>query len=235
VTDLAYEIDGMQVDIIRKPIKNLHLAIYPPNGRIRLAVPLRTSDATIRGLLATRTPWIRKHLRSVKEHEWEPPREYLSGETHYVGGNPLLMKLIYRDAPPSVNKIANESVELYVRPGSSLEKRRQVYAEWLRLELKRRIEQVLLYWKERTGLETKTWEVKQMKTKWGSCNIRRRHITINLELARKSEASLRYVVLHELLHFRVRMHNKEYTAHLTNIMPNWRLIKSELNNFTTSL
>ena len=235
MTELAYEIDGIQVDIIRKPIKNLHLAIYPPNGRIRLAVPLRTSDATIRGLLATRTPWVRKHLRAVLEHEWEPPREYLSGETHYVAGIPLLMKVVYRDATPEVKKIANETIELFVRPGSSLDKRRQVYTEWLRAELKRRIEQVLLYWKERTGLTTDTWEVKQMKTKWGSCNIRRRHIIINLELARKSETSLRYVVLHELLHFRIRKHTSEYTGLLANFMPNWRLIKAELNNFTTAL
>jgi predicted metal-dependent hydrolase len=235
VTAIAYEIDGVQVDVIRKSIKNLHLAIYPPNGRIRLAVPLRTSEATIRGLLATRTPWIRKHLRSVMEHAWEPPREYLSGETHFVAGIPLLMKVIYRDAPPEVKKIANETIELYVRPSATLEKRRQVYTEWLRAELKQRVEAAFNFWQQRTGMTTGTWEVKLMKTKWGSCSIRRRHITINLELARKSENGLRYVVLHELLHYRIPKHNREFTDLLTQFIPSWRLIRNELNDFTMSL
>lgn len=235
MTEAVYEIAGLKVDVIRKSIKNLHLAVYPPNGRIRLAVPLRTSEATIRGLLATRTPWIRKHLQTISERDWESPRQYVTGETHYVAGSPLLLKINLRDEVPHMKRIGNEGIELTVRPGTSRDKRRQVYMEWLRGELKRRIEQALVYWEAKTGLAPNTWEVRQMKTKWGSCNIRRRHITLNLELARKSETSLRYVVLHELLHFRIRKHTSEYTDLLTQFIPSWRLIRNELNDFTMSL
>lgn len=224
-------IGNISVDVVKKDIKNLHLAVYPPSGRVRIAAPLRVKDEAIRLCAISRIPWIRKHQTKFRAQERQTPREYVSGESHYYKGKRYLLNVIYHDAPPRVIIRNKKYIDLYVRPGSSQAKRGEVMIEWYRQQLKAVMPVLIHKWEKETGIRVNDWQVKQMKVKWGTCNIKAKRIWINLELIKKPELYLEYIILHEMLHLLERTHNERYKEHLSKFMPHWRLYKEELNRF----
>ena len=225
VSDISAEVEW-------KRIKNVHLTIYPPDARIHVSAPMFMSEEAVRLFLVSKQVWIKQRVSQIIEQNRQTPREYVSGENHYYKGHRYRLKVVYHNSPARVEIQGNEYIVLYVREGASKERRAEVLKEWYRTEFKAMLPALVEKWEKIIGVKANKWEVKQMKTLWGSCNCRTHNITFNLELIKKPLHCIEYIVVHELLHIIVRLHNEEYTNLLTHYLPNWRQIKEELNKFT---
>ncbi len=227
-------VSDITIDVVRKDIKNLHLAVYPPTGRVRIATPLNVDDEAVRLFAISKLSWIKKHRRSFANQRRETKREYVSGESHYVEGRRYLLNVIYHNATPKVEIRNKTYIDLYVRPNSSTEQRERVMTEWYRRRLKDKIPILIKKWQKIIGVQVTDWKVKQMKTKWGTCKAELNQIWLNLELAKKPLASLEYIIVHELVHLLERHHNDRFTALMDKFMPQWRLHQAELNQLILS-
>jgi len=223
-------ISDIIIDVVRKDIKNIHLGVYPPTGRVRLAAPLQVSEDAIRLFAISKLAWIKRNQRKFEGQERITPREFLNRESHYYMGERYLLNIIEADAPPKVILKNKTYIDLFFRPGTPTFKRLEIMNEWYRVQLKKLIPDLIEKWEKILGVAVDEWQVKQMKTKWGSCNIEQRRIWINLELAKKPERCLEYIIVHEMIHLLKRHHNDRFHHHLENHLPNWRQLKDELNH-----
>lgn len=222
-------VNGLVVDVVRKDIKNLHLAVYPPNGRVRVAAPLRVDDEAVRLAVISRLAWIKRQQSKFDGQERQSAREYVSRESHYYQGNRYLLNVVYHDAPPKVVIRNKTTLDLFVRTGSDTAQRERVLLAWYRKQLKHMIPPLIAKWEAIVGVEVADWGVKQMKTKWGTCNIEARRIWLNLELVKKPVHCLEFITVHEIVHLLERHHNDRFVAHMDKFMPQWRLFRDELN------
>ncbi|MBU4419953.1 MAG: M48 family metallopeptidase, partial [Proteobacteria bacterium] len=192
-------ISNIKIDVVRKNIKNIHLAVYPPTGRVRIAAPLKVNDDAIRLFAISKLGWIKRHQRKFEGQERITPREYKNRESHYFQGTRYLLNIIEKDAPPRVILKNKTYIDLYVRPETQVEKRHKILTEWYRVELKKQIPAIIEKWERVLSIKVNEWQVKQMKTKWGSCTIEKKRIWINLELAKKPDYCLEYIIVHEMV------------------------------------
>jgi len=227
-------ISDITIDVIRKDILNIHLAVYPPLGRVRLAAPLNVSDDAIRLFAVSKLAWIKRNQRKFEGQERIAPREFKNRESHYFRGQRYLMNIIEVDAPPKVILKNKTYIDLYVRPRTPTDKRLEVMNEWYRVQLKNQIPGLIAKWEEKMNIKVSEWQVKQMKTKWGSCNIEAKRLWINLELAKKPEHCLEYIIVHEMVHLLERHHNDRFHYLLETYLPNWKQLKTELNQLPVS-
>jgi len=223
------DINGLVVDVVRKDIKNLHLAVYPPNGRVRVATPLRVGDEAVRLAVISKLLWIKRQQTKFKEQDRQSEREYVSGESHYFQGARYRLNVIRREGAGQVVIRNKRTIDLYVRPISSTAQRERVMTAWYRACLKETIPPLIATWEKITGLKVEDWGVKKMKTRWGTCNIEAGRIWLNLELAKKSARCLEYIVVHEMVHLLERHHNDRFRVLMNQFLPQWQLIRDELN------
>ncbi|WP_256999956.1 M48 family metallopeptidase [Candidatus Methanoperedens nitratireducens] len=214
---------------MRKDIKNLHLGVYPPNGRVRIATPLKIDDEAVRLFAISKMAWIKKQKLKFETQERQSERRFVSGESHYYRGKRYLLNVIYHNAPPRVEIRKINCIDLYVREGSTDEKREKVLTEWYRKQLKDQIPALIDKWQKIIGVEVCDWGIKRMKTKWGTCTIADCRIWLNLELAKKPEHCLEYIIVHEMVHLIERNHNDCFVAYMDKFMPHWHFYKEELN------
>jgi predicted metal-dependent hydrolase len=233
-TNSYLQLGSIEVLIVRKPVKNLHLSILPPAGRVRVTSPERMKDDAIRTLLATRLPWIKKQQRKFAGQERQTKRGYLSGESHYFFGKRHRLELLYKPEVPSVALKGKNKIILQVRPKSSIVKRQEVLTKWYREQLYPVVEELMTKWQQEIGVKANSWSIKQMKTRWGTCNHKTARVLINLELAKKPIACIEYVVVHELLHIIEKKHDERFVALMNKYFPKWRSVKEELNRFILS-
>ncbi len=222
-------VNGLVVDVVRKDIKNLHLAVYPPNGRVRVSVPLRVDDEAVRLAVISRMAWIKRHQAKFEGQERQSAREYVSGESHYFQGRRYLLNVVYHDAPPKVILRNKTTLDLFVRTGSDAAKRKRVLVAWYRQQLTEMIPPLITKWEAIMGVKVAEWGVKRMKTRWGSCNIKAHRIWVNLALIKKPVHCLEYIIVHEMAHLLERLHNDRFTEHMDRFMPQWRFFREELN------
>jgi predicted metal-dependent hydrolase len=228
-TDMI-EVAGLSVELVRKPIKNLHIGVYPPAGRVRVAAPAAISEDAIRVAIVTRLGWIKKKQREFAGQAREPERRYISGETHYFLGRPLRLKVIQRlQAGPRIQFEGADRLTMLAPDASTTDQRAQWLARWYRAELKERSAPRMKKWAARLGLSEPKWGVRQMRTKWGSCNPDKGLVWLNLDLAKKPLSALDYVILHELAHFVSRRHDDVFLGVLDRHLPGWRQIRADLN------
>ena len=223
------DILGTPIEVVRKNIKNLHLAVYPPEGRVRVAAPLHMTEDAVRLAIITRISWIRKKQKAFKNQERQSRREMITGESHYFQGRRYRLRVVEINRPPTVKLSNNSTIELRVRPNSDRAKREAVLNEWYRKKLKEQIPAMISEWEPRIGVKVADWGVRKMKTRWGSCNTKARRIWLNLELAKKSLPCLEYVVVHEMLHLIERHHNDRFKSLMSELLPNWQTTRDELN------
>ena len=219
---------------MRKPIKNLHLSVLPPGGKVRVSAPLTMKDDAIRTLLATRLGWIKRQQEKFRTQERQTPRDYVSGESHYYWGKRYRMEVIYDDNPPKVILKGKDKIILSVRPDSNRTKREQVMMDWYRKELRVIANSLIERWQKVIGVHLREWGIKRMKTRWGTCNQKAGRIWLNLELAKKPEHCLDFIIVHEMTHLLERSHNDRFKAHLDRFMPRWRQYKEELKRSVLS-
>ena len=222
-------VSGLHVEIVRKNIKNLHLGVYPPAGRVRVAAPLRVSNEAVRLAVIGKLGWIKRQRGKFEQQPRESARDMVSGESHYFCGQRYRLR-VYAVSGPAMVAIRNASIiELHVRLGASVETRQKVMMRWYRQHLKDAIPPLLEKWQKRLGVNVSAYGIKKMKTKWGTCNAEAGRIWINLELAKKSVDCLEYVVLHELVHLVVRRHDDQFVEIMDKCLPRWRSLRAELN------
>lgn len=224
------EIGSIKVDVVRKDIKNMHLGVYPPNGRIRLSAPEKTDKEVLRLFTISKLGWIKEQVKSFEQQARETPRQFISGESHYFQGNRFLLEIIESEGKQFVQLKGTKKIEIHCRSDSSKAKRAQLLKEWYRDQLKLQIPELIKKWENKIGVKSNDWRVKQMKTKWGACNIEAKRIWLNLELAKKPKICLEYICVHELIHLLERNHNDRFVAYLDEYMPKWRLHRDELNS-----
>jgi predicted metal-dependent hydrolase len=229
-----YITSNISVDVVRKDIKNMHLAVYPPTGRIRIAAPLNVNDEAVRLFAISKISWIRKHQRNFVAQVRQSPRVYKQRESHYFQGKRYLLRVTEKEAPPKVELKTKTYIDLFVRPNSTLEQRHSIINGWYRTQLKKLIPDLIDKWENKIGVKVSGWQVKQMKTKWGTCNIEEKRIWLNLELAKKPQQCLEYVIVHEMLHLLERHHNDIFMNHLEFFLPNWKQLKNELRQLPVS-
>lgn len=227
-------ISNIKIDVVRKNIKNIHLAVYPPTGRVRIAVPLTVNGDAVRLFAISKLGWIKRHQRKFEGQERITPREYKNRESHYFQGKRYLLNIIEADAPPKVVLKNKTYIDLYVRPETQVEKRHKILTEWYRVELKKQIPAMIEKWEKVLNIKVNEWQVKQMKTKWGSCNIEKKRIWINLELAKKPDYCLEYIIVHEMVHLMERLHNERFLYYMDKYLPNWKQLKTELSKLPVS-
>ncbi len=227
-------LNNISIEVIRKDIKNIHLAVYPPNGRVRIAAPIGVNDDTIRFYAVLKLGWIKRRIRKFEEQERISLREYKSRESHYFLGRRYLLNVIKTDSSPKVVLKNKTFIELHIRPNTSTIKSHKIMTEWYRKELKEIIPDLIKRWEKKTNINVDDWKIKHMKTKWGSCNIEKRRIWLNLELAKKPLHCIEYIIVHEMVHLLVRRHNDKFKEYMNKFMPNWKKYRKELNYFPLS-
>lgn len=222
------ELGGMVLDVVQKDIKNVHLSVYPPTGKVRISAPRRMSLDTIRVFAISKLAWIRQHQRKLQEQVRETPREYLERESHYVWGKRYLLKVAECDEPPQV-EIKHSKMLLRARPGTSAEKKQAIVDVWYREQLKKAIPPLITRWEPIIGVKVERFSIQQMKTKWGSCSPDTRSIRLNTDLAKKPRECLEYIVVHEMTHLLEPTHNGRFIALMDRFMPKWQFHREGLN------
>ncbi len=222
-------VSGVQVDVCRRDIKHLHVGVYPPRGRVRVAAPLRLTDEAVRLAVVSRLGWIRRQQAAFEGQDRESEREMLTGESHYFQGRRYRLRVVQQEGPNTVVLRNSATLELRVRPGSDAATRDTVLARWYRQQLREWLPPLLAKWEQRIGLRVADVRIKKMKTRWGSCNAAERRVWLNLELAKKRPSCLEYILVHEMVHFRERHHTDRFREILDRLMPTWRVVREELN------
>ena len=228
-TSSAYlTVSGIDVDVIYKDIKNLHIGVYPPFGRVRVAAPQRLDDDRVRLAVIQRLPWIKKQRKQLQEVERQSEREMVTGESHYIWGIRHRLKLIERPGRAHI-EVDGERLLLYTPAGSSAERRRTLLDHWYRQQLRTVIPVSITAWEPVLDVSVPRWSIRRMKTKWGSCNRETGHIWFNVELAKKHPDCLEYIVVHEMTHHLERNHGERFTKLMDGFMSDWRARRDRLN------
>lgn len=223
-------IRGLKVDVVRKDIKNLHLGVYPPNGRVRVAAPLHVSDDAVRLAVISKLAWIRRQREKFAHQHRQTEREAVTGESHYVFGRRYRLIVVDAQHRQHVMLRAKTKMELHVRPGATIEQRLAVLERWYRSQLRETLEPILADWQGTIGVTPASWGIKRMKTKWGACNALARRIWLNSELAKKPVGCIEYIVVHELVHLLEPSHNTRFIELMDGFLPDWRSRRDHLNS-----
>ncbi len=222
-------VSGLPVMIARKAIKNLHLGVYPPNGRVRVAAPLAVSDGAVRLAVIGKLRWIKCQRARFEEQARQSEREMVSGESHYYLSKRYRLRVVAHEGAGRV-VLRGSTIELHVRPDTTAEERQQVLQRWYRERLQELVPPLLARWQETLGVEAADWRIKKMKTKWGSCNPEARRVWLNLELAKKPPVCLEFLIVHELTHLLERRHNDRFLSLMDRHLPHWRQRRQLLNS-----
>ena len=219
---------GINIDVVYKDIKNLHIGVYPPVGRVRVAAPERLDEDQIRLAVIQRLPWIKRQRQQLQDAARQSPREMVTGESHYVWGVRHRLKVIERPGRAHV-EVDGDRLLLYVPEGTDTDARVKLLQDWQRKQLRLRFPPLIARWEPIIGREVPRWSIRRMKTKWGSCNRETGHIWFNLELAKKHPLCLEYIVVHEMTHLLERNHGERFTKLMDGFMPDWRSRRDQLN------
>lgn len=225
---MRIQVSGIKLDVQKKNIKNIHLSVMPPDGAVRISAPLNLSDESIKNFVRTKVAWIKRQQEKFANQARLSEREFISGESLFVFGKQYYLQVQY-GIKNSLELNAKKAI-LTVRKESTSNQRKTFVNEWLRNKLNNEIEKKLPKWEKKTHLKCNGWQTKIMQNKWGSCNPAGK-LWFNLHLAHTPIRCLDYVILHELLHLKVRHHNKDYIALLDKYMPFWQEVRKELNDF----
>ena len=223
----------LQVSVEFKDIKNIHLSVYPPDGRVHISAPTRMNLETIRVYVISKHRWIKTQQDKFKNQVRETSREYITRESHYFLGERYLLKVMEHDASPKII-LKKKEILMMVRPDTNQEKRQEILDEWYRSELKHVAQPMIENWVKKIGVDLNEFGVKKMKTKWGTCNHQAKRIWLNLELAKKPLECIEYIVVHELIHLIEPSHNQTFISYLDFHLPKWKFYRDELNRLPIS-
>jgi hypothetical protein len=223
------QISEIKVLLLKKDIKNLHLNILPPDGKVRVSAPKDMTQDAIRTFLATRISWIKKHRQNFIQQNRQTPRRYISGESHYLFGKRYKLQVNYVEQKPIVKIKGIKEIVLNVRSGSGIHKREKVMWEWYRNELKGFLRPTIQKFQDKIGQKFNEWRIRKMKRSWGTCNEDKKSASFNLKLAQKPKSCIEYIIVHELVHLIESTHNNRFVQYMDQYLPNWKHRKEKLN------
>jgi predicted metal-dependent hydrolase len=226
---MQFQLGEIAVEVVLKDIKNIHLSVYPPAGKVRISAPSRMTLDTVRVFAISKLGWIKQQQEKLRGQERETPREYLDRESHFVWGKRYLLKVTECDATPSV-ELKHSRMFLRLRPATSSDKKQAVVEAWYREQIRKAVPSLIAKWEPVMGVKVEKFFVQKMKTKWGSCNAASKTIRLNTDLAKKPPQCLEYIVVHEMAHLVVRHHNEQFSSIMDKCLPGWRLLRQMLNN-----
>lgn len=222
------QLGDIEITITRKAVKNVHLTVHPPAGRVTLVAPAATRLDVVRAYAISKLGWIRDQQAKLRAQARESPRRFVERESHYLWGRRYLLSVVEKETKPSV-KLDHRRITLTVRPGSTLAKRQEVMQEWHRALLHEVVPALIEKWELKLGVKVSGYFLQRMKTRWGGCNQRAGNIRLNTELVKKPRDLLEYVVVHEMLHLVEPTHNERFISLLERYYPTWREARAELN------
>lgn len=222
------QLGDIAVDVVRKDIKNVHLSVHPPTGRVTISAPSRLGLDTIRVFAISKLGWIRRQQKKLLEQERETPREYLNRESHYVCGRRYLLKVIEAAVSASV-ELSHSRMIFRARPGWDQARKQELLESWYREQLKAALPRLIAKWEPLMGVKVERFFVQRMRTKWGSCNPGTPSIRLNTDLAKKPRECLEYIVVHEMVHLLEPTHNTRFVKLMDQFMPKWQFYRQILN------
>ncbi|AWM40245.1 SprT-like family protein [Gemmata obscuriglobus] len=222
------QLGACTADVSFKSIKNVHLSVHPPAGRVSISAPARMSLDTVRVFALSKLPWIKQQQNRLRAQEREPPREYIDRESHYVWGRRYLMEVSEHEQPPVV-ALRHKKLVLQVRPGTDEARRRELLDGWYRERVRAAASELIARWEPVLGVKVGRVFVQRMKTRWGSCSPARGNIRLNTELAKKPRPCLEYIIVHEMVHLLEPTHNARFVALMDRFMPHWQARREALN------
>lgn len=224
------KISDISVKVIRKKIKNIHLAVYPPDGWVRVAVPEIINDEAVRLVVISKLGWIRRQQKSFKEQPRQDKRELITGESLYFLGHRYILEVIHSNKKPKIFLKNKKTLCLKINNKTTFEKREQLLNKWYRVELKKLLANIVKKWENKMNIKTNSCNIRKMKSRWGTCNVKNRVVTLNLELVKKPIECVEYILVHEFAHLLERTHNKRFKQILNKYIPNWKTRRKWLNN-----
>jgi predicted metal-dependent hydrolase len=222
------QIGELSIQVSRKSIKNVHLTVHPPDGRVSLVVPLTTRADVARAYAISRLAWIRNQQQKLANQARETPRQFIERESHMLWGRRHLLSIHYQDAKPSVS-LDHKRINLFVRENADALKRSKVIHQWHKSLLHEVIPPLIRKWEPRLKVKVRGYYLQRMKTKWGSCNHSAGNIRLNTELVKKPKDLLEYVIVHEMAHLLEPKHSDRFFTILQEHYPTWREARNELN------
>lgn len=222
------DLGDFSAEVTRKKIKNVHLSVYPPNGKVRITAPLHMELDTIRVFAISKLAWIKGQQRKMQAQERETPREFLDRKSHYLWGERYLLQVVEKDAPPAID-IKHRKLIMQVKLGMDDLRRLELLDAWYREQIRQALPELLARWESAMQVKAAKIFIQRMKTRWGSCNPSSGNIRLNTDLAKKPPECLEYILVHELAHLIEPTHNARFIALMDHFMPKWRHIKEELN------
>ena len=227
------QIGEISIRVTKKDIKNVHLSVHPPDGRVTLVTPSATRLDVARAYAISRLGWIRQQQEKLRSQARETPRRFIERESHYLWGRRHLLSIAHRDTKPSVS-LDHKRITLTVRPGSDSGKRAEIIHEWHKSLLHKVVPPLIKKWEPTLQAQVTGYFLQRMKTKWGSCNHKAGHIRLNTELVKKPKDLLEYVIVHEMVHLLEPTHSERFIAILQEHYPTWREARAELNELPLS-
>ena len=228
VETIPLQIGEISITLILKDVKNAHLSVHPPDGRVTLVAPLSTRVDVARAYAISKLGWIRAQQSKFLNQERETPRQFVERESHYLWGQRYLLTIVYNDAKPFI-KLDHKRITLSVRPNTDISKRAEIFHEWHKSLLHEVVPVLIQKWEPKLNVTVRKYFLQRMKTRWGSCNPKAGHIRLNTELVKKPKDLLEYVIVHEMAHLIEPNHSDRFVAILDNHYPNWREAQNELN------
>jgi predicted metal-dependent hydrolase len=226
----AIQVGGIKVQVVRKAIKNLHLGVYPPNGRVRVAAPLALSNQAVRLAVIGRLGWIGRQRAKFQRQPRMSRRELVSGESHYFLGRRFRLRVT--EQAGSVGQGVRRSrsyLELVVRSDSAVAHRERLLNNWYRARLREVATPLIQQWQTKLDVQVASWGIKRMRTKWGACNSAAARVWLNLELVKSPPECIEYIIVHELVHLCVRHHDEQFRAMMEMHLPDWQNRRERLN------
>lgn len=223
------QLGDISIAVTRKGIKNVHLSVHPPDGRVTLSAPTGTRPEVVRAYAISKLGWIREQQEKLRNQARETPRAFVERESHYLWGRRYLLTVSEHDTKPSV-MVDHKRIRLCVRPGSDHAKRASIIHEWHKSLLHEMIPPLISNWERKLGVKVAAYFLQKMKTKWGGCNHQAGHIRLNTELVKKPKDLVEYVIVHEMIHLIEPTHSDQFMAILTEHYPTWREARTELND-----
>lgn len=222
------DLGDIRIAVTRKAVKNVHLSVHPPDGRVTLVAPTYTRLEVARAYAISKLSWIRKQQASLRAQDREPARKFVGRESHYLWGRRYLLIVQERDQKPCV-ELDHRALRLTVRPGTTSSKRAEVIHDWHKSLLHNAVPEIIQRWERVLGISVSRYFLQRMKTKWGSCSPETKTIRLNTELVRKPKDLLEYVIVHEMLHIVEPTHTPRFFELMSEHYPSWPEARQELN------
>ncbi len=224
-------IKDIDIDVIKKNIKNIHLAVYPPNANVKISAPENYDIETIRHFAISKLSWIKNNIKIIQKQIRIEPKDYVSGESHYLFGRRYLFKLV-NDKKARIEITGTSTIVMYAPKDATREYKHKLMSKWYKTKLEDKLKILINRWENITGLKFNSWQVKKMKSRWGSCNSEKKTAIFNTELSKTKIKNIEYIILHELIHTEIHTHNGDFISYLNKYMPNWTIYKNDINAIT---